>query len=172
MRNASAMDVTPERRRSSLDNTEIAAGASPSFCSLLETEVTVSFINCSRLMSASDCLALLALNDICRIERASKRCLRKIFLKMSSGSFCRCGLETNNSPRHAAPKVFAGLFFMTIQDDGTPLQAYCVIGESGLALERYCRVSRSANRPETSVSARPISRTPTTSERWGSSGCD
>ena len=46
------MVVEPERRRSSLEITEMAAATSLSFCSFFETDVTEMFINCSRERSS------------------------------------------------------------------------------------------------------------------------
>ncbi len=48
-RSASAMLVTPERWISSFESTVTAEAVSDSFCSRFETEVTVSFINSSKL---------------------------------------------------------------------------------------------------------------------------
>src|ERR1700694_4737786 len=51
-RKASATEVAPERRRSSLLKTKMAAAASLRFSSFLETEVTLMLTNCSRVKSA------------------------------------------------------------------------------------------------------------------------
>src|SRR6185436_7908542 len=57
-RKASAIVVAPERRRSSLLKTKMAAGASVSLSDLLETEVTLRLTRSSRARSAKELVEL------------------------------------------------------------------------------------------------------------------